>query len=151
MARLHTRKHGKSKSRKPAPADVRSDADVAKVEKAILDYSKQGISGAMIGQKVKEKHGAGYLKPLLGMRLNQFLAGKGVQKSIPDDLMALMRKAVGMHKHLGANHRDVYGRIRLIRVEAKIWRLSKYYRGSGKLPVDWKYDPKQAALIIKKE
>lgn len=151
MARLHTRKHGKSKSRKPAPADVKSDADVSKVEKAIMEYSKQGISGAMIGQRVKEKHGAGYLKPLLGKRLGQFLAEKGVVKALPDDLMSLMRKAVGMHKHLDANHRDVYGRIRLIRVEAKIGRLSKYYRGTGKLPADWKYDPKQAALVIKKE
>ena len=151
MARLHTRKHGKAKSRKPAAADITNEADRSKVEKAILDYSKQGISGAMIGQNVKEKHGAGYLKPLLGKRLGQFLAEKGVQKAIPDDMMALMRKAVGMHKHLGANHRDVYGRIRLIRVEAKIGRLSKYYRDSGKLPADWKYDPKQAALMIKKE
>ncbi len=74
-----------------------------------------------------------------------------MKKILPDDLMSLMRKAVGMHKHLAENHRDVYGKIRLIRVEAKIWRLSKYYRASGKLPADWKYDPAQAALMIKKE
>jgi small subunit ribosomal protein S15 len=151
LARLHTRKHGKSKSRKPAQADVRLDADKAKVEKAILEYSKEGLSAAAIGQRIKEKHDAGYLKPLLGKRLNQFLMEKGTKKTIPDDMMALMRKAVGMHKHLDANKRDVYGRLRLARVEAKIWRLSKYYRESGKLPVDWKYDPAQAALMIKKE
>lgn len=151
MARLHTRKHGKAKSRKPADADIRQEADRATVEKAILDYSKQGMNAAAIGQNVKEKHGASYLKPLLGKRLNQFLSDSGVKKQIPDDLMALMRKAVGMHKHLGENRRDVYGRIRLIRVEAKIGRLSKYYRGTGRLPADWKYDPAQAALIIKKE
>lgn len=151
MARLHTRKHGKSKSRKPTLADAKLDADKAKVEKAILECSKQGMDGAAIGREVKEKHGAGYLKPLLGMRLDKFLSSKGVEKKIPDDLMALMRKAVGMHKHLGANHRDVYGKLRLARVEAKIGRLSKYYRNEGRLPVDWKYNPAQAALMIKKE
>lgn len=151
MARLHTRKHGKSKSRKPTLADATLDADKSKVEKAILEYSKQGLNGAAIGQRIKEKHEAGYLKPLLGKRLNRFLADSGVEQKLPDDLMALMKKAVGMHNHLAANHRDVYGKLRLTRVEAKIGRLSKYYRKEGRLPADWKYDPKQAALIIKKE
>jgi small subunit ribosomal protein S15 len=151
LARLHTRKHGKSKSRKPASADAKLDADRPKVEKAILEYSKQGLDGAAIGRMVKEKHGAGYLKPLLGKRLDRFLAENGAEKRIPDDLMALMRKAVKMHNHLSANHRDVYGKLRLTRVEAKIGRLSKYYRNEGRLPADWKYDPAQAALIIKKD
>ena len=150
MARLHTRKHGKSKSRKPAAGDVTIAADRKEVEGAILDYARQGLCSSAIGQSVKCSHGVGYLKPLLGKRLNQFLAEKGVKKELPDDLMALMRKAVSMRKHLSGNHGDVYGRIRLGRVEAKIWRLSKYYRGSGKIPADWKYDPEQAALMIKK-
>ena len=150
MARLHTRKHGKSKSRKPVAEDVKITADRKEVEGAILDYARQGMSSSEIGQSVKVAHGVGYLKPLLGKRLNQFLAEKGVKKELPDDIMALMRKAVSMRKHLASNHGDVYGMIRLGRVEAKIWRLSRYYRSSGKIPADWKYDPEQAALMIKK-
>ena len=44
MARLHTRKHGKSKSRKPADSEVRQDANRKEVEKAIMEYSKQGLT-----------------------------------------------------------------------------------------------------------
>ena len=35
------------------------------------------------------------------------------------------------------------------RVEAKIWRLSNYYKENGQLPSDWKYDPVKVALLIK--
>ncbi|VVB77433.1 30S ribosomal protein S15 [uncultured archaeon] len=150
MARLHTRKHGKSKSRKPLADAVKIDVDKSKVEEAILNYSKQGMNSAQIGQSVKTDLGAGYLKPVLGKRLSQFLIEKGIKKELPDDIMSLMQKAVGMRKHLAANKRDVYGRIRLMRVESKIWRLSKYYRNTGRLPVEWKYNPEQAALMIKK-
>ena len=151
MARLHTRKHGKAKSRKPVAGEARNEADRREVEAAILDYAKQGMSGSAIGQSLKEKHRVGYIKPFLGKRLDQFLAEKGARKEFPDDLMALMRKAVGMRRHLAGNHSDVYGKVRLQRVEAKIWRLSRYYRESGRLPASWKYDPEQAALMIKKE
>lgn len=151
MARLHTRKHGKAKSRKPVVSEVKNEADRREVEAAILDYAKQGMSGSAIGQRLKKEHGVGYIKPFLGKRLDQFLAEKGTRKELPDDLMALMRKAVGMRRHLAGSHGDVYGRVRLQRVEAKIWRLGKYYRGSGRLPGNWKYDPEQAALMMKKE
>lgn len=149
MARLHTRRHGRSKSRKPVESEAGARGDTEKLEEAITAYAKQGMHGALIGQRVKEKHKVGYLKPVLGKRLGVFLAEKGFKSEIPSDLLDLMRKAVNMRKHLGANHRDVHGTTRLHRVESKIWRLSKYYRGSGRLPNDWRYDPEQAALIIK--
>ncbi len=149
MARLHTRRHGRSKSRKPVETGASADADRSALEQAIITYAKQGIESTTIGRRVKQERNVGYLKPVLGQRLNAFLAAKGFKSDIPVDLLDLMKKAVKMRKHIGANHRDMHNSIRLQRVEAKIWRLSKYYRGSGKLPADWKYDPAQAALIVK--
>ncbi|MDE1855483.1 MAG: 30S ribosomal protein S15 [Candidatus Micrarchaeota archaeon] len=148
MARLHTRRHGRSKSRKPTDS-VANAADSKMVEEAIVGYAKQGIKGAMIGQRLKDEHKIGYLKPVLGKRLSVFLYERGFRSEIPSDMLDLMKKAVNMRKHLTANHRDVYNTTRLHRVEAKIWRLGKYYRESGRLPAAWKYDPEQAALIIK--
>jgi small subunit ribosomal protein S15 len=149
MARLHTRKHGRSKSRKPMESEAKTETGREEIEKEIVAYAKQGMKGAMIGQKLKDEKKAGYLKPLLGKRLNVLLEEKGFKSDIPADLLDLMRKAVNLRKHLTANHRDVHNTTRLHRVESKIWRLGKYYRKSGRLPVDWKYDPEQAALIIK--
>ena len=149
MARLHTRRHGQSKSKKPTEDKVQNTVEQQKAEELILDYQKQGMRQAMIGQVLKDKHSVGYLKPLLGKRLGAFLKEKGLSKELPEDLLDLMRKAVIMHRHLTTNHQDVHNMTRLHRVESKIWRLTKYYKSTGRLPREWRYDPAQAALIIK--
>ena len=149
MARLHTRKHGRSKSRKPVQSEPKGGADKQKVEDEIVSYARQGMKGTLIGQKLRDEGKAGYLKSVLGKRLNVFMGEKGFKGNLPTDLLDLMRKAVNMRKHLSSNHKDVYNSTRLQRVESKIWRLGKYYRQSGRLPANWTYDPEQAALIIK--
>jgi|WetSurMetagenome_2_1015567.scaffolds.fasta_scaffold640274_1 small subunit ribosomal protein S15 len=148
MARLHTRRHGKSKSTKPIESELKA-VDDGKLEEKIVGYAKSGMKSTLIGQNLKDKDGVGYVRPILGKRLTAFLNEKGFKKDIPTDLMDLMTRAVRMRKHLGTNHRDVHGRTRLQRVESKIWRLGKYYKSAKKLPANWKYDPEQAALIIK--
>jgi small subunit ribosomal protein S15 len=149
MARLHTRRHGKSKSRKPLESEMKVEAEKSKVEETIVAYAKQGMKGAMIGQTLKKELGVGYIRPLLGKRLGAYLKEKGFEGAIPSDMMDLMKRAVNMRKHLKTNHRDIHNNTRLKRVESKIWRLGKYYKREGKLPDTWKYDPEQAALMIK--
>ncbi len=151
MARMHTRKRGKSKSRKPAIESVtEQNVDAKQAEELILQYQKQGMRQELIGQTLKDKHGIKYLKPVLGKRLGAFMQERGAAEEMPSDLLNLMKKAVNMRKHISKNHGDVHNKLRLNRVEAKIWRLGKYYRSEGKLPRDWSYDPEKAALIIKK-
>lgn len=153
MARMHTGKHGKSKSRKPdveigaAPAEAKLSK--TEIEKLIEGYSKQGQGPEIIGQYLKDKHGVPYIRQVMGKRLVEIMDEKGLSRELPADLLSLMRKAVGMRKHLSTNKQDTHNRTRLIRTESKIWRLSKYYKKEGRLPKDWKYDPEQAALIIK--
>jgi small subunit ribosomal protein S15 len=153
MARMHTGKRGKSKSRKPElePGMQAEEAKISKAEaeKIIEGYSKQGVNPALIGQYLKDKHGVPYVRQLMGKRLMQVLKEKGAATELPSDLLSLMRKAVGMRKHLSGNKQDVHNRTRLVRTESKIWRLSKYYKKEGVLPKTWTYDPEQAALIIK--
>lgn len=152
MARLHARKRGKAKSRKPPLEAIRIDASEEKkkeVEALIRDYARKGLSPAQIGQVLKDKHGIGYIKPILGMGLLKFLEQEKLVKQYPPDLLDLMKKAVRMRNHLASNHSDVHNRVKLAHVESKIWRLTKYYRRIGKLPKNWHYDPNEAALIIK--
>ena len=146
---MHTKKHGKSKSRKPAPQDIKVDAESSKVEGLISKYAKQGLGAAQIGQILKDKHKVPYVRPVIGKKLVAYIDEKGLGTALPYDLTNLMKKAVNMRKHISKNKQDVHNTVRLHRVESKIWRLSKYYKGTGRLPSTWVYDPKQAALMIK--
>jgi small subunit ribosomal protein S15 len=155
MAKLHTKGKGKSKSRKPdveigkMPEDLKLSKE--EIEKIVEDLAKQHTHQAMIGQILKEKYGVKYFKQIFGKRLGKVLEEKGLLPQLPQDLLDLMKKAVNIRAHLEKNHKDVHNKIRLARVESKIWRLTKYYKKEGVLPSDWKYDPNTAALLIKGE
>ncbi|MDE1834059.1 MAG: 30S ribosomal protein S15 [Candidatus Micrarchaeota archaeon] len=153
MARMHTGKHGKAKSRKPdveigtRPEGLTlSDAEITKL---IVGYAKQGMHQAQIGQALKEKHNVPYIKQVYKRRLNVILKENGFRSDLPQDLLDLLRRAVTLRSHLEKNHKDVHNKTSLSRVEAKIWRLSNYYKRESVLPSDWKYDPAKVALIIK--
>ncbi len=153
MARMHTGRHGKSKSRKP-------DVEIGKmpeglelskeqIEQIITDYAKQNTPPALIGQQLKEKHNVKYVKQVFGKRLGAILKEKKLNTEIPADMLDLLKKAVVMRRHLAENKKDVHNKTRLTRVESKIWRLTRYYKSRGVLPEDWKYEPDKVALLIK--
>ncbi|MDE1762114.1 MAG: 30S ribosomal protein S15 [Candidatus Micrarchaeota archaeon] len=153
MARMHTGGHGRAKSRKPEVEIGRMPEDLQltkeQLEEAIVGYAKQNMHQAQIGQMLKEKHGARYIKQIFGKRLGEILKEKGVKTDFPQDFLDLIKKAVVMRSHIGKNNKDTYSRTRLQRVESKIWRLTKYYKKAGVIPLDWKYEPGKAALLIK--
>ena len=153
MARLHTKRHGKSKSRKPILGSGSviegAENDKDKIVKYAVEYAKQGLPPALIGEKLKKDHSVPYINHMLGKKLEAVLKENGIQESVPYDMLALMKKAVKLRKHLEKNKQDVSNTVRLGRIEAKIWRLTKYYIKSGKLPDGWRYNPKQAELLVK--
>jgi len=53
---------------------------------------------------------------------------KGNAPEYPEDLYNLMKKAVAIRKHLERNRKDTDSKYRLILVESKIHRLTRYYR-----------------------
>jgi len=153
MAKMHTKRHGKAKSRKP-PVEklgniMLSEEERKKLEEVIEGYAKQGMSAAMIGEKLKKEHNVKYIKAMMGKRLGVILKEKKLAPEVPQDLLDLMRRAVTLRKHLERNKHDTYSSTRLQRVESKILRLSYYYTKEKVLPAGWKYDPKQAELLIK--
>ena len=150
MARLHTRKHGKSKSKKPESSNAQKWVDYSSEEVVnfVERLAKEGKTEAGIGLTLRDQYGIPSVKLLTGKTISKILAEKQLAPKYPSDLVALLRKAVNMRDHLKANQSDVHNRVRLMRVESKIKRLVLYYRGN-KLPVKWKYDPQTAALIVK--
>lgn len=152
MARMHSKRHGKSKSRKPLPEELgeAKGIDKDKIEEIIVNYAKQGMEPAMIGEALKREHNITYIKHQMGRRLVKILEEKGMKGQIPSDMMDLMKTAVNLNAHISKNKQDINNTIRLRRIESKIWRLTKYYIQEGVLPKGWRYDPKQAELLIKR-
>ena len=151
MARMHTGRHGKSKSRKPKAdlATIPENFNKEEVGEIAVNYAKQGIPQPMIGQLLKEKHNVPYIKHAMGQRLGQVLESNGITQEFPQDLVDLMRRAIRMRKHIGKNHNDSSNKRILNNTESKIWKLTKYYKSRGVLPKDWKYEPEKVELIIK--
>ncbi|MEK6954829.1 MAG: 30S ribosomal protein S15 [Candidatus Micrarchaeota archaeon] len=150
MARMHTRRRGASKSHKPKRSNALMWVAVPKeeVESIVEKLAKEGHKEAEIGTILRDQHGVPSAKLIAGKTISQILKEKNLTPKYPSDLLDLIKKAVRMRKHMSLNKKDKLNNKQLIHVEAKIKRLAKYYRGK-KLPKNWKYDPVQAALLVK--
>ncbi len=153
MARMHSKKHGKAKSRKPIidASKAGSNVDKKEIEKIIVNYAKKGMAPALIGETLKKEHKVPYTKLIFGKSITQILNENNIKTDLPYDLLDLIKKAVNMQKHLEKNKQDISNKVVLARAKAKIWRLTKYYISKGMLPQDWRYDPATAELLIKQK
>merc|ERR1712224_299071 len=53
---------------------------------------------------------------------------QGLAPALPEDLYCLIKKAVAVRKHLEKNRKDKDSKFRLILIESRIHRLSRYYK-----------------------
>ena len=67
----------------------------------------------------------------------------------PEDLMNLIKRAVNIRDHLAENPKDLHSKRGLTIIESRIRRLASYYVNEGALPEGWRYNPKEAALLVK--
>lgn len=72
----------------------------------------------------------------------------GLAPEIPEDLYHLIKKAVAVRKHLEKNRNDKDSKFRLILIESRIHRLSRYYKTTGVLPPVWKYESSTASALV---
>lgn len=73
----------------------------------------------------------------MGFRLS-VLDDLGLAPSLPKDMYFLIKKAVAIRKHLERNRKDRDAKFRLIMVESRIHRLTRYYKRTEQLPPSWK-------------
>lgn len=151
MARLHSKKHGRSGSKKPAGRAVPEWVELSapEIEEMVVKMGKEGTSPALIGQSLRDQHGIPSVRNVTGKTVMKILKEGGVKIEYPPDILSLINKAVGLRKHLKANTRDVHNRTKLIHIESKIRRLARFYTEKEVLPKGWKYDPERAALLVK--
>ena len=150
MARMYSRKHGKSGSTKPAkkavPTWIRYKPK--ELEMLIVKLAKKGSAPSRIGTLLKDCYGIPDTKLITKKKISKILEERKLLSVIPEDLMALIKKSIGVKKHLENNKQDT-GALRGFQLtESKIRRLIKYYKQSKRLSVDWKYDPKRIALLL---
>jgi len=143
MAKMHSRGRGTSHSNKPLkpakPTWIRYKPK--EVELLIGKLSKEGKTSSEIGMILRDSYGIPSVKMLTGKRLQEVLGEKKQLPELPEDLMALMKKAVIVRKHMETNKQDMTAVRGLQFTESKIKRLVKYYKEINKLPPDWKYEP----------
>lgn len=150
MARMHSRAKGVSRSTKPSKKSSPSwlKYKPKEVELLIVKYAKEGKNPSQIGIYLRDEYGIPDVKLVINKSISEVMADKKLLKEIPEDLMALIRKAVLIRKHLEENHLDQTARRGLQLTESKIKRLTKYYKSKGKLSMDWRYDPKRIRLVV---
>lgn len=148
MARIHSHRHGKSHQIRPpsrsTPVWVTTTPDEAR--SAVLKLAKEGLSPSRIGQTLRDDYGVPLLKPLMGKSLGRVLAEGKVAPKVPQDLQDLIERAKRIQRHLQEHRSDRKNVHSLELVEAKIYRLSKYYKEKGLLPSDFKYTAVVAQL-----
>lgn len=150
MARMHSGKKGKSGSTRPSKPAVPAWVPLKnkEIEMLIVKLAKEGRSSANIGLILRDQYGVPDAKLVTGKSITTILKEKKLSPELPEDLMALVRKAVMIRKHLEENHKDEPAKRGLLLTESKVMRLVKYYKNNKVLAQDWKYDPKTIKLLV---
>jgi len=149
MAKLHTKKKGKSGSRKFKGGSTSVEISKDEIEKIVLDLYRSGTAPSVIGHILRDQHAIGSVRDATGKSIVQILQGVSNKVEFPENLANLMKKAVRVRTHLDKNKSDLHTRVKLQSIESKIRRLGKYYAQKKVLPSGWKYDPVKAAIQFK--
>lgn len=141
----------KGRSHQTRPVTKRSPAwcryTSEEVEALVIRLAKEGHPLSKIGIILRDQHGIPLTKPITGKSISEILKERELAPAIPEDLETLMRKATRLHVHLDKNKADLSNKRAVQIIEAKIYKLARYYKRKGVLPPDWKYEAKAAALI----
>ena len=148
MGRMHTHRHGKSHSIRPTIPRVPSWITLtpAEIETLVVKYSKDGLTPSQIGIKLRDQHSSPLIKPITKKGINQILEENDLKPEMPEDLENIVNKAVGLQKHLKENKGDNRNVRSLELIEAKVHRLSVYYKRIERIPKIWKYKSVVAQL-----
>lgn len=117
------------------------------VEALVIKLAKEGHPPSKIGILLRDQHSIPLTKPITGKAITQILRDAGLESSFPEDFENLLKKASRLRAHLEKNQKDLHNKRALQLVEAKIYKLMKYYKREGLLPPDWKYEAKAVSFV----
>ena len=141
VGRLHSHNYGKSHSTRPlnpkSPSWITQDPK--EIEELIIKYGKEDLTASQIGVKLRDQHSIPLVKPIIKKTITKVLEENDLKTELPEDLDNIVKKAVGLQKHLKINKKDNRNIRALELIEAKVHRLSVYYKRIGRIPQKWKY------------
>ena len=141
MGRLHSHRHGQSHSIRPitpsSPTWVKQNTQ--EIEELVLKYAKDGLTTSEIGVKLRDQYAIPLVRTITKKSITEILEQKGIKQEMPEDLNNIVRKALGLQKHLKTHTSDRRNVRSLELLEAKVHRLSLYYKKIGRIPKTWKY------------
>ena len=147
---MHTNGKGIARSalpyRRTAPSWCKVEAD--QIVKEICANAKKGMTPSQIGVLLRDQFGVPQVNAITGSKILRLLRVKGLAPQLPEDLYHLIKKAVNIRKHLEKNRKDKDSKFRLILVESRIHRLSRYYKKTRKLEANWKYQSSTASTLV---
>jgi small subunit ribosomal protein S15 len=150
MARMYSRKKGKSASTKPTtkaqPTWLRYKAK--EVEMLITKMAKEGKTTSEIGIILRDTYGIPDVKMVTKKSILKILKEKNLTKELPEDLFNLIKRYIQIKKHLEENKKDMPALRGLQLTESKMRRLVKYYKERDVLPKDWKYDEQSIRMYV---
>ncbi len=150
MARMHSRKKGKSGSKKPVKLVKPSWSrySESEIETLVLKIAKSGKTQSQIGIVLRDSYGIPDIKLMTNKSITQILKENKILPHLPEDIVALIKKQIALKKHLEVNKHDFTAKRGMQLTESKINRLAKYYKSTKKLPSDWKFDREQTELLL---
>ena len=116
------------------------------VESFIIKLAKEGHSLSSIGTILRDQYAIPLVKPIVGKSITDVLEGAGLAPSLPEDLSNLMKKAQSLAVHIDKNKKDLHNKRNMQIIEARIHKLSRYYKREGVLAKNWKYVAKIASV-----
>ena len=149
MARMYSRKRGKSGSKAPKQKIASWVKYKPKeIEDIIVKLAKTGHQSAQIGLILRDQYGIPSAR-MSKLKIARVMKKAGVYPDMPEDMFNLIKKAVELKVHMTKNKRDYTSKRGLELTESKIRRLGKYYKRKGTLPAGWKWNIEQAKLLVK--
>ncbi|MHA2231552.1 MAG: 30S ribosomal protein S15 [Candidatus Hodarchaeales archaeon] len=151
MARMHSKRHGKAGSKRPmwtkTPEWILYSPE--EVENLVVEQGRTGLTAAQVGLVLRDSYGIPSVRRMTGKSITRILGDHQLAREMPEDLLALIRKAMNVRRHLEGTRKDIHNRRALQLIESKVRRLVKYYRRTGKLAADFRYDPSKAPLYLR--
>ena len=104
---MHSHRHGKSHSIRPATLSAPSwiTQSPKEVEELVVKYSKDGLTPSQIGIKLRDQHSIPLIKPITKKTVGEILEENDLKAEMPEDLENIVKKAVGLQKHLKEKQR----------------------------------------------
>ena len=116
------------------------------VEAFIIKLAKEGNSLSNIGTILRDQYAIPLVKPITGKSISDTLRAAELLPSMPEDLGNLIEKAQKLAVHMDKNKKDLHNKRSMQVIEARIHKLSRYYKRIGVLPRNWKYKAKIASV-----